>query len=45
MVNKLIDKKVPIRGLTVFYLVGLCLLWSYFRLGLCKRSAYLCITA
>jgi hypothetical protein len=30
MVNKLIDKKVPVRGLTVFYLAGLCLLWGYF---------------
>ena len=30
MVNKLIDKKVPVRGLTAFFLLGLCLLWSYF---------------
>lgn len=30
MENKLIDKKVPVRGLTAFYLLSLCLLWSYF---------------
>ena len=30
MVNKLIDNKVPVRGLTAFYLLSLCLLWSYF---------------
>jgi hypothetical protein len=30
MVRKLIDKKVPVRGLIVFYLLSLCLLWSYF---------------
>ena len=30
MAGKLIDEKIPVRGLTVFYLVSLLLLWSYF---------------
>ncbi|HTY62526.1 MAG TPA: zinc ribbon domain-containing protein [Acidobacteriota bacterium] len=30
MVNKLIDNKVPVKGLVVFFIVSLVLLWSYF---------------
>ena len=30
MVNKLIDNKVPVKGLTVFFLAGLCVGWSFF---------------
>jgi hypothetical protein len=30
MVKRLIDNKIPIRGLTLCYLLGLCLLWIYF---------------
>jgi hypothetical protein len=30
MVKKLIDNKIPVKGLAVFYIVSLLLLWSYF---------------
>jgi hypothetical protein len=30
MVNKLIDSKIPVRGLTVIFLTGLCVGWSIF---------------
>jgi len=30
MAGKLLDKKVPVRSLAAFYLITLCLAWSYF---------------
>ena len=30
MVNKLIDRKIPVRGLAVVFLTGLCVGWSIF---------------
>ena len=42
MVNKLIDNKVPVRGLAVFYIVSVLLLWGYFAwdYAIVKWSGY-----